>query len=75
VVIGWDDKLGTGCWHIQNSWGVGWGEGGGGMWIEYGSNEVGLEAYWLRAQANQYDLPADAHKLLGERASPFPRHY
>jgi cathepsin L len=72
VIVGWDDRRGGGCWHLQNSWGVQWGEGGGGMWIQYGSNNVGRYCFWLRAQANQYDLPADAHKLLDDGALPFP---
>jgi hypothetical protein len=72
VVIGWDDRLGKGCWHVQNSWGLKWGEAGG-AWIEYGCNNIGYTAYWLRAQSTQYNLPADAHKLLGDGAAPFRR--
>jgi C1A family cysteine protease len=71
VIIGWDDRLGKGCWHIQNSWGPKWGEGGG-MWIEYDCNNIGYYTYWMRAQSSQYNLPADAHKLLGD-ADPFHR--
>jgi cathepsin L len=67
LILGWDDRRGKGCWHVQNSWGLTWGEGGG-MWIEYGCNNIGYFAYWLRAQSAQYNLPADAHKLLGDAA-------
>jgi hypothetical protein len=72
VILGWDDRRGEGCWHIQNSWGPKWGEGGG-MWIEYGCNNVGYWTFWLRAQSTHYNLPPDAHNLLGERADPFYR--
>jgi HEAT repeat protein len=68
--VGWDDRRGKGCWHIQNSWGLKWGEGGG-AWIEYGSNNIGVGAFWLHAQSIQYNLPANTHKLLGEQAEPF----
>jgi hypothetical protein len=71
VLIGWDDRRGKGSWHVQNSWGLKWGDGGG-MWIEYGSNNIANFSYWLTAQSTQYDLPADAHTLLGPNATPFP---
>jgi cathepsin L len=73
VIVGWDDKKGKGCWHIQNSWGIKWGEGGGGMWIEYGCNNVGYHIRWMRAQSIHYHLPKDVHKQLGDKAEPFPR--
>jgi cathepsin L len=74
VIVGWDDKKGKGgCWHIQNSWGLKWGEGGGGMWIEYGCNNVGYHVRWMRAQSLQYHMPKDAHTLVDAKASPFYR--
>lgn len=73
VIVGWDDQRGKGCWHIQNSWGLKWGEDGGGMWIEYGSNNIGYHIRWMRAQSIHYHLPPDAHKLLGDKADPFLR--
>lgn len=72
VIIGWDDTRGKGCWHVQNSWGLKWGDGGG-MWIEYGSNNVAYFAHWVKALSTRYDLPAGAHESLGGRAAPFPR--
>jgi hypothetical protein len=72
VIVGWNDKAGKGCWHIQNSWGLKWGETGG-MWIEYGCNNIAHFAYWVRAQSSQYHLPENAHKTLGENATPFHR--
>ena len=46
LIIGWDDALKA--WHIQNSWGVEWGEQGF-MWIAYDSNGVGRYATWVEA--------------------------
>ncbi len=71
VIIGWDDRLGRGCWHIQNSWSLQWGEGGG-MWIEYGCNNIGRYTCWLRCQPLHYDLPPDAHTMVRDGADPFP---
>jgi hypothetical protein len=73
VIVGWDDRKGRGgCWKVQNSHGRMWGEGGF-MWIEYGSNNVGHSACWVRAQATQYQLPADIHEQVSAAAEPFPR--
>jgi cathepsin L len=46
LIIGWDDALKA--WHIQNSWGVEWGEQGF-MWIAYDSNGIGQYATWVEA--------------------------
>lgn len=43
-LVGWDDT--KGAWHLRNSWGANWGEGGY-MWIKYGSNGVGARATWI----------------------------
>jgi len=73
VIVGWDDRKGRGgAWKVQNSWGPKWGEGGY-MWIEYGSNSVGTQACWVRAQSNQYQLPANANKLITGDIAPFHR--
>jgi hypothetical protein len=72
LIVGWDDTKGSrGCWKIQNSWGERWGERGF-MWIEYGSNNIGHSACWVRAQAAQYALPADVHKQVTTATDPFP---
>lgn len=73
VLVGWDDSKGkAGCWKIENSWGEKWGEQGF-MWIEHGSNQIGHEAYWLRAQAIQYPLPSKIHKRVTAKTTPFPK--
>jgi C1A family cysteine protease len=71
VIVGWDDTKGKGCWKVQNSWGENWGEGGF-MWIEYGCNNVGMEAYWVRPQSVHYRLPENAHQLVPGKMTPFP---
>ena len=71
LIVGWDDAKGkSGSWKIQNSWGDQWGERGF-MWIEYGSNNVGHSACWLRAQATHYALPADIHRQVTAATDPF----
>jgi hypothetical protein len=73
VIVGWDDRKGkAGCWKIQNSWGLQWGEAGY-MWIEYGCNNIGIDACWIRPQSDQYQLPEDAHKLIPGDVAPFHR--
>jgi hypothetical protein len=72
VILGWDDRKGQGgCWRIQNSWGPWWGHAGF-MWIEYGCNNVGVDACWMRPQAVHYNLPEEAHLLVVGDADPFP---
>jgi C1A family cysteine protease len=46
AIVGWDDKVGGGCWIIKNSWGTSWGDGGY-MLLPYGSNNVGFGAAWV----------------------------
>jgi len=70
LLVGWDDKSGT--WKIKNSWNTTWGEGGY-MRIKYGSNNVGFEAMWIRAQSTYYHLPTDAHTTISGDAAPFHR--
>ena len=49
VLVGWDDSQGTsGVWFLRNSWGTGWGEEGGYCRIEYGCNNVGSNANYIR---------------------------
>jgi hypothetical protein len=73
VILGWNDRLGRrGCWKVQNSWGPWWGMAGF-MWIEYGSNNIGVQASWVRPQAVHYDLPEDAHVQITGSADLFPR--
>jgi len=70
LIVGWDDKLGA--WKIKNSWNTTWGEGGY-MRIKYGSNNVGMNAMWIRAQSTFYHLPEEAHTLIDPEAIPFYR--
>jgi C1A family cysteine protease len=44
VIVGWDDR--KKAFLIKNSWGS-WGEKGY-MWIEYGSNNIGTGACWIK---------------------------
>jgi cathepsin L len=72
LLVGWDDKKGrAGAWKVQNSWGDRWCEEGF-MWIEYGSNNIGYSACWVRAQATQYMLPKDVHRQVSRETHPFP---
>jgi Papain family cysteine protease len=55
VLVGWNDKAGSGAWIVQNSWGTGWGETcgfgttKGYMYLQYGSSNVGALALWVSA--------------------------
>jgi cathepsin L len=72
VIVGWDDNKGKGCWKIQNSSGPNWGDKGF-MWIEYGCNNVGIDACWVRAQAVQYLLPEAAPREISADVAAFPK--
>jgi hypothetical protein len=73
VIVGWDDRKGReGCWKVENSWGTGWGERGF-MWIEYGSNTIDRNVWWVCAQATQYDLPVGIENLVDPPVAPFPK--
>jgi hypothetical protein len=49
TLVGWDDNRGTkGAWLVQGSWGRFWGDDGF-MWVEYGANRIGAEAFWVEA--------------------------
>jgi C1A family cysteine protease len=45
LIVGWDDSQcgGEGAWHVKNSWGTGWGQGGY-IWMKYGTADVGYGA-------------------------------
>ncbi len=53
-LIGWDDS--KNAWILKNSWGPGWGIScnfpgeGGYMWIDYGTNNIGRRAAWVKAK-------------------------
>jgi cathepsin L len=71
VILGWDDRMGRrGCWKVQNSWGPQWGMAGF-MWIEYGCNNIGMDACWVRPQSVHYQLPEDAHRLISGQVDAF----
>lgn len=73
VIVGWDDaRSKAGCWKIENSWGEKWGELGF-MWIEHGSNQIGHETWWVRAQSNLYQLPDTIHHRVTTDTEPFPK--
>ena len=62
LLIGWNDS--KHAWLIKNSWGTGWGTNAGigaanakgYMWIDYGSNNIGLGAAWVQAQHRAYTI-------------------
>jgi cathepsin L len=64
LLIGWSDS--KHAWLIKNSWGNGWGTNAGigaasargYMWIDYGSNNIGLGAAWVQAQHRAYAIPS-----------------
>ena len=71
--MGWDDKKGrSGAWKIKNTWGKNWGEDGF-MWIEYGSNNVGFGAFWVRSQSALYNLSDDSHARFEPALRTTPR--
>jgi hypothetical protein len=43
------------------------------MWIEYGCNNVGIDACWVRAQAVQYLLPETAPREISADVAAFPK--
>jgi hypothetical protein len=72
VILGWDDRKGRrGAWKVQNSWGPQWGMAGF-MWIEYGCNNIGQEACWVKPQSVHYQLPEGTHQLVTGSVDPFP---
>jgi C1A family cysteine protease len=72
LLVGWDDRKGKkGAWRIRNSYGPGWGENGYG-WIAYGSNLVGWNAVWVKAQCLYYRFAADEFAALVPDAEPLP---
>lgn len=69
LLLGWDNRKGGGAWWIKNSWGPKWGELGY-CWIEYGCNNVGWDAWWVKAQSTYYKLPATDFAHLLPDADP-----
>jgi hypothetical protein len=52
IITGWNDTLTAwqdtvvAAWHVKNSWGTRWGNGGMG-WIRYRENSIGHGAVWV----------------------------
>ena len=69
LLLGWDDGRGKGAWYIKNSWGENWGERGY-CWIEYGSDNVCHDAWWVRAQSTYYTFPQDVFLRAVPNADP-----
>ena len=67
ILVGWDDSLGI--WHLRNSWGPGWGEGGY-MRIQYGVANVGYSANYITYAARTY-LP-DVRRNVGDSGFSTP---
>ena len=71
VIVGWDDD--KDAWLIKNSWGTDWGDGGFG-WIAYGSNRIGRQSAWVKAEAGLVRLtPAQLEArrvILGQQRRP-----
>jgi cathepsin L len=43
-IVGWNDNGSPPYWIVQNSWGTEWGNNGY-LWIAYGADSIGTEAY------------------------------
>lgn len=68
VLVGWDDD--RGAWLMKNSWDEDWGEDGY-CWIAYGSNRIGRQTSWVRAESAFYALPLNYKLQL--RAIPIKK--
>lgn len=58
VLSGWKTVNGNVYWKLRNSWGTSWGEKGF-MWIKAGANQVGIEAFWVKADSIAPPVPPD----------------
>jgi hypothetical protein len=73
LLVGWDDTRGAhGAWKIKNTWGSKWGEQGF-MWIEYGSNNIGINAVWVQAVSMYYSIDQDKFATMVPGSKKLPR--
>jgi C1A family cysteine protease len=66
LLVGWDDRKGSGAWILRNSWGDTWWGEGGYMWIKYGCSRVGEgAAYVVYNDCNSNGVGDDDDIALG----------
>lgn len=69
ILVGWDDSLGI--WHLRNSWGPNWGEGGY-MRIQYGVANVGYSANYVTYGSTSATATPTATRTPTRTSTPTP---
>ena len=69
ILVGWDDNLGV--WHLRNSWGPNWGEGGY-MRIKYGVANVGYSANYVTYSSASVTATPTATRTPTRTPTPTP---